>query len=119
MIYPAEYELKILQGATFSKRFVWKSGAEKQPVDLTGATVRMQVRLAKPLEEVLLEANEKNGMFIVEDPLQGLVYLNVPPAVTDELTFRTGVYDIEIEMPDGVVHRLLEGRISVDPQVTR
>ncbi len=119
MIYPAEYDITILQGATYARRFVWKSGADKEPVNLTGATVRMQARLAKPLDEVLLEASEADGRFIVEDPLQGLVYLNIPAEVTDELTFRKGVYDIEIEMPDGFVHRLLEGRIFVDPQVTR
>jgi len=51
--------------------------------------------------------------------VNGVFALLFPASTTNNLSFSSGVYDLEIEMPGGVVYRLLEGRIRVDLQVTR
>ena len=41
MVYPGELDIVILQGATFRRSFVWKTGPLQEPVNLAGAEIRM------------------------------------------------------------------------------
>ena len=117
MIYPGELDLLVLQGASFYRRITWKLASA--PMDLTGAEIRMQTRYAKLADEVLIDANTDNGLIGIEDAQGGVFVLDFPAELTDSFDFWNAVYDIEVELPGGVVYRLLEGRIHVDPQVTR
>lgn len=117
MIYPGKLDLDILQGAYFYRRVTWE--LSDAPMDLTGAEIRMQARYAKAGTEVLIDASTTNGLIIFEDAANGVFTLLFPASMTDDLSFSSGVYDLEIEMPGGAVYRLLEGRIRVDLQVTR
>ena len=117
MIYPGELDLEVLQGAFFYRRITWELASA--PMDLTGAEIRMQARYAKLADEMLIDATTDNGLIEIEDAANGVFALRFPAELTDTFDFRTAVYDLEIEMPGGTVYRLLEGRIRVDPQVTR
>lgn len=110
--------LKIDQGATFTKVVTWKTGKPPVPVDLTGATARMQIRATLEAPEVLLELTTTNGG-ITLGGVDGTVTLRIEATATAALTWRTGVYDLEVEFADHTVRRLLSGGVSVSPEVTR
>lgn len=119
MVEPAELDLEIYQGASFYRQFVWKTGADKTPVDLTGASLRMQARYAPQAEDVLVDLTTENGLIVIEDVIGGVFALTIPADVTDTYQFPKAWYDLEVVLPGSGTHRLVAGRISVDLQVTR
>ena len=110
--------LKIDQGATFSKVVIWKTGTPPVVVNLTGCTARMQVRGKLTDTAALLDLTTANGG-IVLGGIAGTVTLNVSAIQTAAISWTSAVYDLEIIFADGTVRRLLSGSISVSPEVTR
>ena len=55
---------------------------------------------------------------IAADPLTGVVTLSLTPAQTTALSDGRYVYDLEITSSTGEVTRVIEGIITVTPQVT-
>lgn len=113
----AQFTLEIAQGETLAQTFVWQNDAG-QPVDLTGYTARMQVRERHESQTVLLELTTANGG-IQLGGASGTITLSMSATQTAALTWRRGVYDLELVSPAGVVTRLLEGVATVSPEVTR
>lgn len=89
-----------------------------QPVDLTGYTARMQVRDKASSELVLLELTTENSKIIIDTALFTIKLL-VSATDTAALTFKTGVYNLELEDAQGVVTRFLAGTVEVIEEVTR
>ena len=110
--------LKIDQGATFDKSVTWKVGKPAVPVDLTGATARMQIRPKIDSATVLVELTTENGR-IALGGVTGDVTLTIEAAITTDFAWREGVYDLEIIFADTTVKRLLSGSVAVSPEVTR
>lgn len=110
--------LSIDQGATFIKSVTWKTGKPAAPVDLTGCTARMQVRPKIDSTEVLVSLTTANGG-ITLGGAAGTVAIRIEADVTEDFTWKGGVYDLEIVFLDGTVRRLLAGGVSVSPEVTR
>ena len=110
--------LKIEQGATFTKLVTWKTGAPALPVDLSGCTARMQARARVSDTAVLLDLTTLNGG-IVLGGAAGTVQIILTDEQTAAIGWTGAVYDLEIEFPIGTVTRLLQGSISVSPEVTR
>ena len=108
--------IKIVQGATFQKPFTWLAGG--LPVDLTGWKARMQIRSCHESKTIIAELSTENGMIILR-PLEGGFDIYMPAAATSSIFFEDAVFDIELEAPDGFVKRIVEGRASVLPEVTR
>lgn len=117
MIKPAKHKLLIIQGATFRDRLVWMN-PDKTPIDLTGCTARMQVRAEIESPTVLLELTTANGGITVDGPA-GQLTLYLTPAATAAIAWQSGVWDLELEHPNGDVTRLVQGTVSVKPEVTR
>lgn len=115
---PGNWDFTIYQGATFRPVIRLKDG-DGNPVDLTGATVRMQIRLSHASSAVLLALDEDNGRALITDPVQGTISLFVSADDTADLTFRSGVYDLEVEYVDGTVDRVLQGKVKLSPEVTK
>lgn len=114
-----EYDLTMEQGATFDRLLTYKPDGVN-PADLTGYTARMQVRkrLATP-DPPMLELTTENGR-ITLGGAAGTIRLYVTDEDTmSELEGRRGVYDLELQTPGGEVIRLLEGTVTIDPNVTR
>lgn len=111
-----KYDFRIEQGATFYQAVVWKdsSGAA---VDLTNYTARMQVRDYSTATELLLDLSSGSGIEIT--PLEGKVALLVSATDTAAITWTAGRYDLEVEDSSGHVTRILQGMITVSPEVTR
>lgn len=115
--------LYIEQGATFRLGFTWTQESETtpgtpgDPYDITGCTARMQIRksLSAP---AFVTATTENGKIEIGDT-DGHIAVYLSDEDTDLLISRTAVYDFEIEFPGGDVYRLLEGKVTISPNVTR
>jgi len=110
--------LKLDQGATNRKLVTWKTGSPATPVDLTGATAHAQVRANATSADVLIDLSSEEGS-IVLGGIDGTVELVFSPLDTIGVTWRTAVYDVEITFLNGDVRRLLEGTVTLSPEVTR
>ena len=109
--------LKLDQGATNRKLVTWKAGEPAVAVDLTGSTAKAQVRATITSEEVLVELTTENGG-IVLGGVAGTVEMIFSPVHTVGVTWRAAVYDLEI-ITGTEVRRLLQGTITLSPEVTR
>jgi hypothetical protein len=120
----AKRDLYIEQGATYRDlQFTWYQGDDPlnpgPPVNLTGANARMQIR--KTLTSLAMVTAVSTG--VAPRITLGGVLGTVAVVLTDEdtmlLVSKAAVYDFEIEDSTGVVHRLLQGKVTIDPNVTR
>lgn len=110
--------LKIEQGSTFSQLVTWKTGTPALPVDLTGCTARMHARAKTADTAILLDLTTLNGGIVLGGAL-GSVEIKLTAAQTAAIGWTGAVYDLEIVFPVGTVKRLMQGSISVSPEVTR
>lgn len=113
--------LDVDQGATFSKRLTWKTGASvgaAAPVNLTGYTARMQIRQSVDASAVMLELTTANGG-ITLGGAAGTIDLLATAAQTAALRAGRAHYDLELVSAGGVVKRLTYGTVTISPEVTR
>jgi len=116
------------QGASLSFTFTWTTGVPDPdhpgqfipgpPYDLTGWIGRMQVRPTVDSDTKSVDATTENDM-IVLGGTSGTVSVHLPASETDKITYKKGVYDLELEAPDGRVVRLLQGKVINSLNVTR
>ena len=110
----AKLNLTVEQGATYSKRLVWRD-KNKRPVNLTGYTAKMQVRATAASPVVIFELSTDNGR--ISFPAVGVVQLDI--AANDTDTIGAGVYDLKLYTPGGQEIRFIEGKFTVTPGVTK
>lgn len=115
---PLKLPLTIYQGATFRKVITWRAGAPAAPVNLTGCTARMHVREKITSETTLVELTTANSRLTLGGT-DGTVQMDLDADLTEAFAWTAGVYDLEIEFPNGDVRRLLAGSVRVVPEVTR
>lgn len=113
-----KYNIKLDQGATNRELFTWKSGTPATLVNLTGCTAKAQVRSSKDNEVVLIELSTTDGSIVLGGAL-GTVELIFSPATTIGVEWRSAVYDVEVTLSNGDIRRLVEGSITLSPEVTR
>ncbi len=116
------FNIEIPQGATFTKQVEYLDNAE-HPIDLSGCSARLMVREhytdTAPLVAINSEASNDQG-FITLTPESGTLDILITDEATAELKApMVGVWDLELTFVDGTVQRLLEGKVSVTPEVTR
>lgn len=87
----------------------------KPPVDLAGATARMQIR-EQVGGAVLLELTTENGGLAITAP--GTITRTLSATQTAALAWTDAVYDLEVQYPDGTVQRYLQGAVTVSREVT-
>ncbi len=105
--------LLVEQGATFSRTVRLKQ-ADGTPVDLTGWSGRGQIRRTVRDETVLASFT-----VVIVDPSEGAFSIGLAAATTAGFDTRPAVYDIELVDGAGGVMRVLQGAITVSPEVTR
>lgn len=108
-------DLKVEQGADF--RFVVDVALAGAPASIAGFTAKMQVRQYKEDVDFLAEYTTENGTVTVNASTSQVV-LNVPAAETADYDWPTGLYDLVLT-GGGKSYRLMEGRVTVSPSVTR
>lgn len=119
------FNFSLDQGATKRFRLVYRfrSGfsSDGEPVyqshDLTGCTARMQVRNTQG-GSILADLSEDHGISIQPDGELGVISVELSPTDTGSMTSRRAVYDLELTFPSGDIVRLIQGKISVSPNIT-
>ena len=120
-----KYDLLIDKGATYIKSLTWFNPApipnplklaHGDPKDLSGYTGAMQARDDVTSDVVLFSLTNVNGGITI---VGGVITLRIEASATEAFTFDSAVYDLKLTAPDGTVTRLVEGKVKVDPDVTR
>jgi len=107
----------VIEEGTDWESNLWLSNEDETPKDLTDYTAQMQIR--EQLEgPVIKELTSGSGITITA--VEGKIELALTVAETRLLQIRSGVYDLELTSgAPAKVTRLLEGTITVTPEVTR
>lgn len=112
-----KYNISIDQGATF-ERLITVKNSDNNLFNFTGYTARMQIRRDVDDTSSIVQLTTENG-YITLGGTAGTIVLYLPPVVTQSLSDRDCVYDLEIIDSVGKVYRLLKGQVRVDKEVTR
>lgn len=119
---PFKHNISIYQGATFRKSLAWKStdenGQNPVPNNLSGWTARMQIRPTVDSSTVLHELTSANGGIALGGAL-GTIDLFISDESTALIRGTRAVYDLELTSPAGDVTRLMQGSVTISPEVTR
>ena len=108
-----KYNFTLEQGATFSREItVQDSGSA---MNLTGYTPRMQMRSTHDSSSIALTFT----CTIASPATAGKINLIATATQTTAIEEAIYVYDLEIESSAGSVTRILEGQVTVTPEVTR
>lgn len=113
------HNITIEQGTTLLLNFKWetKDGlGVVTPVNLTSYSARMQVRQSVAATEAVLSLVSPTDITLGAD---GSIVIEATPAQTAAIDIRAGVYDLELQDSYGRVTRLVQGKVSVSPEVTR
>lgn len=86
------------------------------PVDMTAMTARMSIK-DKVGGTELLRLDTTNGGLTI-DPDVCAITMTISAEQTELMTWKRGVYDLEIVDSLGAVHMLLSGKVTVTPEVT-
>lgn len=115
-------DLTIEQGATYNLGFTWSqddNGQPGEPMDLTGSVIRMQIRRTQQ-SPVLVEALSTGpSPMITHGGTTGHIQVKIPPEATNLLTSKTARYDLEVVLPGTDVYRVIEGTVTVSPNITQ
>jgi hypothetical protein len=124
---PAKYDMKCKAGTTFRKTFKFKDRNEN-PIDFTGYSARMHVRLAIEDDEPLVILHSD---YVADPPVEvsygtitigvedGVIDLFIADTVTSEFAAASYVYDLELVSPSAIVDSPLYGKFKVTAEVTR
>lgn len=107
------YDIVIDQGSDFALQFSIKE--DSIPKDITGYSARAQLRKTT-------KATTVSASFVctVLDAANGIIKMELPNSVSAALEEGMYVYDLEIYTAnDALVTRLLEGKVTLTPEVTR
>lgn len=113
------YDILVDQGATLLRSIGLKSSA-KNAVTLSGYTGVMEIRYQKTEStEVILTLTTGNGGLEI-NASAGTVLIIASPAQTAAMAAGKYVYDLELtETSTGVVTKIIQGNLTVRPEVTK
>jgi len=89
-----------------------------QPVNLIGYQARMQIRETVESSTIIYEATTQGGQILL-DNIQKTITLTIPASATQQFTFETAVYSMELVNGPGQVVPFLAGNLVLIPEVTR
>ena len=106
----AKVNIVIDQGTTFNTTYTIHDAID-EPIDFTGFTANSQIRKSY--------SSSNAYTFDVSLSNSGLVTLSMNTATTSSIIAGRYVYDIEVESISGIRSRIVEGIVTVTPQVTK
>jgi len=106
------YNFTLDQGSTFSRQLTVEDN--NTAMDLSGYTGRMQMRSTHDSSTIALSFT-----VTIANAAAGKLNISASATSTAGITEGIYVYDLEIESSAGTVTRLMEGNITVTPEVTR
>lgn len=111
---PGKANLLCPQGSTFTRTLTYK--IDNSPVDLTGYEARLQVREYHYSDDYVINLTDVSGITLGGSA--GTIDILIDANTTQELVSGEYVYDLEL-VAGGTVTRLIEGKFTVTPEVTR
>lgn len=105
------------QNTTFRFQIQYTEDDQVTPIDLTGATAKMQVRDTKGGSKLAFTLTSPSGGITIDGPT-GLVEIVATPTQTNKLFYPKSSYDIMIIDSNGNKTKILEGFISLSRSVT-
>ena len=114
-VAPGILNLTFPQGATWDLSITWTDSAG-DPIDVTDYSARMQVRQSYTSADAVLSLT--NGSGITLGGTAGTIDVNVSATATAGVAALQYVYDLEVE-ESSVVTRVVQGSLTVTPEVTR
>jgi hypothetical protein len=106
----AKVNIVIDQGTTFNTTYTIHDAID-EPIDFTGFTANSQIRKSY--------SSSNSYVFDVSLSNAGLVTLSMNAATTSSITAGRYVYDVEVQSVSGIRSRIVEGIVTVTPQVTK
>lgn len=103
------------QGSTFTKTLTYS--IDNDPVDLTGYSANLQIREFHYSPDYILSLSSATTGISLGGSA-GTITLTIPASATTIINAGKYVYDLEITV-GGTVSRLIEGKFTVTPEVTR
>lgn len=111
-----KFNLNIDQGSRYSK-VVQVNDDAGDPRILTGYSAELHIKRTIDSPTTLLElSSPASGLTI--NAIAGQITITISTAQTTAMTWATGVYDLRITDGTSESERILEGDVSVSPQVT-
>lgn len=89
---------------------------DSDPVDLSGATIKMQLRKSYCDSVIALEFLTEDSTIVIDNPLTGT--FSVEPRIID-IAAKQYVYDLEVTLASGRVVTIVQGKFTILPTVTR
>lgn len=109
------YNFTIDQGSTWTLQLVYNN-PQGAPINLTGYTARMQIRSKSNSPTAVLTLNTGGQGITITGPT-GTLDLIATDEQTGAIPAGFYVYDLELSN-NGVITRLIQGQVTVSPQVT-
>ena len=106
------YNFILEQGATFNRILTLKEN--DSAMNLTGYSVASKMRSTHDSSTVV-------GTFTctISDAANGMISMQMTNSTTAAIEEGIYVYDLEITASSGTVTRIMEGKVTVNPEVTR
>lgn len=111
------YNFCIPQGTDLTVPFVLTDSTET-PIDLQGYTAAMQLRVQINAAQAVDTLTTENGRITIT-PDTGQITCTFPHEQTETYPAKTLVYDLEITSPADEITRVVQGKVVVNPEVTR
>jgi len=109
----AKANIYVDQGTTFTT-YLNVSGTNEAPIDLTGYTFLGQIRKwYTSSSAVNFNINTVNG------PSNGVIEISLDANTTTTLDYGRYVYDVKMTDTGGNVTRIVEGILTVNPEVAK
>lgn len=129
---PYPYDITIDKGTTYELEFYVLGDDNETPYYFSGTNAtltyscRMQMRRSYLSDTTLVDlstepnTDQYEGDFIAFDETEdGLIKIRISANTTDSFPPGKHFYDIELEDEDGVVKKLMKGRVEVLGEITR
>ena len=104
------------QNTTFSFIVEYKD-ADGNPIDLDGATAKMQVRDTKGGSKLAFTLTSPNGGIVIDAP-NGTITCKMTPTQTNKLFYPKSSYDLMIVDSNSNKTKLIEGFFTLSRSVT-
>lgn len=109
------HDIEIDAGETFELQVLWRD-SDGDLINLTGYSARMHIRRAVDADDIDVELTSGSGITL--GGTAGTIDIEIDDATTSDLS-GDYVYDLKLESGGGVVKRVIQGAVTVNPEVTR
>ncbi len=105
------------QNATFTFEVQYTEEDEVTPIDLTGASAKMQVRDTKGGSKLAFTLTSPSGGITIDGP-NGKLTIKITPTQTNKMFYPKSAYDIMVVDSNSNKIKLLEGFMTLSRSVT-